>query len=87
MYILIQIIIAVARLFTFLVIVDVILSYFMDPYHPLRMNIDRLVAPFLNPIRRLIPTIGMVDFSPLILIILVQLLSNGLVNLLLFMAR
>ncbi len=87
LYVLAQIISSIARLFTLIVLVDVVLTYFMDPYHPVRMALDRLVNPFLNPIRRLIPAIAMLDFSPLILIILVQLISNGLVNLLLYMAR
>ncbi|RPH62196.1 MAG: YggT family protein [Chloroflexi bacterium] len=87
LYVLAQIISSIARLFTLIVLVDVVLTYFMDPYHPVRMALDRLVNPFLSPIRRLIPAIAMLDFSPLILIILVQLISNGLVNLLLYMAR
>jgi len=63
-----------------LVIVKVILSYFMDPYHPVRQTIDNLVEPFLAPIRRVVPLIGMFDFSPLILIILVQILASVLIR-------
>ena len=59
-----------------LVIVKVILSYFMDPYHPVRRTLDNLVEPMLAPIRRVVPLIGMFDFSPLVLIILVQVLSS-----------
>jgi YggT family protein len=60
---------------TLLVIADVVLSYFMSPYHPIREIIDRLVAPMLDPIRRIMPQTGMVDFSPLVLIILLQLVE------------
>jgi YggT family protein len=63
-----------------LVIVKVILSYFMDPYHPVRRTIDNLVEPFLAPIRRVVPLIGMFDFSPLVLIILVQILASVLIR-------
>ncbi|GAB4504931.1 MAG: YggT family protein [Anaerolineales bacterium] len=63
-----------------LVIVKVVLSYIMDPYHPVRRTIDNLVEPFLAPIRRVVPLIGMFDFSPLILIILVQILSSALIT-------
>jgi len=63
----------------------VILSYFMDPYNPLRSVIDRLVEPLLSPIRRVLPTMGMFDFSPLVLIILVQLIASILVRLLLML--
>jgi YggT family protein len=61
----------------------VILSYFLDPYHPVRRGVDRIVEPLLAPIRRVVPLIGMLDISPLILIILIQLISSLLVRLLL----
>jgi YggT family protein len=73
---------AISQLLVLLVIVSVILSYFMDPYHPIRRAIDGVVEPMLTPIRRIVPNIGMLDFSPLVLIILIQLLSNILVRVL-----
>ena len=73
---------AISQLLVLLVIVSVILSYFMDPYHPIRRAIDGVVEPMLAPIRRIVPLVGMLDFSPLILIILIQLLSNILIRLL-----
>ena len=63
-----------------LVIVKVILSYFMDPYHPVRQTIDNLIEPLLAPIRRVVPLIGMFDISPLIFIILVQILASVLIR-------
>ncbi len=72
----------VVQLITLLVIVKVLLSYFMAPYHPVRQGIDRVVEPMLQPIRRLIPGMGMLDFSPLILIIIVQLLGRILITIL-----
>lgn len=68
-----------SQLLVLLVIVSVILSYFMDPYHPIRRSIDSVVEPMLAPIRRVVPLVGMLDFSPLILIILIQVLSNLIV--------
>jgi YggT family protein len=52
----------------------------MDPYHPIRRTLDNLVEPMLAPIRRVVPLIGMFDFSPLVLIILVQILSSALIR-------
>jgi YggT family protein len=66
-----------------LILAHIFLSYFMSPYHPVRERIDRLVVPFLAPIRRIIPAVGNIDFSPLILIIIVQLLGTILINLVL----
>lgn len=78
--ILIQLINIISQFIILLVIVKVILSYFMDPYHPLRRMLDGVVEPMLDPIRRVVPLIGMFDFSPLILIILVQILSSVLIR-------
>ena len=79
-YLLARIINVLAQFIVLLVIVKVILSYFMDPYHQVRQSIDNLVEPMLVPIRRIVPLVGMFDFSPLILIILVQILSSALIT-------
>jgi YggT family protein len=52
----------------------------MDPYHPVRRSIDSVVEPMLAPIRRVVPLIGMLDFSPIILILLIQVLSNLIIR-------
>ena len=82
MIVLIQAINIFSQVLTFIILAHVILSYFMDPYHPVRAFIDRLVEPLLAPIRSVVPLIGMMDFSPVILIILVQLISSILVKIL-----
>jgi YggT family protein len=74
---------SISQLLVLLVVVSVILSYFMDPYHPLRRSIDSVVEPLLAPIRRVVPLIGMLDLSPLILIILLQVVSNLIIRFLL----
>jgi YggT family protein len=63
------------QLLTLIVVVDVVLSYFMSPFQPVRRFLDRIVEPMLRPIRHLLPRTGMIDFSPLVLIILLQLLD------------
>jgi len=73
---------ALSQLLVLLVIVAVILSYFMDPYHPVRRSIDGVVDPMLAPIRRVVPSLGGLDFSPLVLIILIQLISTIIIRLL-----
>jgi YggT family protein len=79
MILLIQIIDVVAQILVVLVIVSAILSFFMDPYHPIRRGVDNIVQPMLEPIRRVVPNVGMFDFSPLVLIILIQVVSNLLI--------
>jgi YggT family protein len=80
---LITIINIVSQLLTLLIFAAVILSFFMDPYHPIRRGVDNIVEPMLAPIRRVVPAVGMFDFSPLILILLIQLIKGLLVMLLL----
>ena len=61
-----------------LILLKIILSYFLDPFHPIRQSIDRLIEPLLKPIRDIVPSFGRFDFSPVILMILVQILAYGL---------
>ena len=69
-------------LLVLLVIISAILSFVMDPYHPVRRWIDSIVEPMLIPIRRVVPLVGALDFSPLILIILIRIVFNLILNLL-----
>lgn len=80
--ILIRIINFSASLLVLLIFIHIALSYFMDPYHPIRQSLERLVGPLLNPIRRAVPLIGMFDISPIILVLLISVLQSALVNLL-----
>ena len=70
------------QLLVLLIIASAILSYFMPPYHQVRQMIDRIVEPMLTPIRRVIPLVGSLDFSPLVLIILIQITASVLISLL-----
>ena len=42
--------------------------------------LNRLTEPFLRPIRRILPYLGGIDLSPVILILLLILYSNSLFN-------
>jgi YggT family protein len=77
--ILIIIVNTVQQILVILIIASVILSYFMDPNHPVRRGVDNIVQPLLEPIRRVVPLAGMLDFSPLVLILLLQLVGRFLV--------
>lgn len=79
---LIDIVELLSQLLTLLIFVSVILSYVMDPYHPVRRGIDNIIEPMLMPIRRVVPTAGMFDFSPMILMLLIQFASRLIVAIL-----
>ena len=67
---------------TLVVFVDVILSFVLNPFHPVRRALDSVVEPMLAPIRRLLPPAGGLDFSPAVLLILIQIIGRVLVSLL-----
>jgi YggT family protein len=83
MTILVQIVSIFSLILILLVILSAFLSYFMDPYHPVRRGVNSIVEPMLAPIRQVVPSAGMIDFSPLVLIVLIQLVTRLIVAFLL----
>ncbi len=73
----------VIQILILLIFVSVILSFFLSPYHPVRTAIDKIIDPLLTPIRRVVPLVGMFDFSPLILMILLDVIDQILRSILL----
>ena len=76
MSVLIPVVELLVRVLSLIVIIYVFLAYFMAPYHPIRATFARFIDPMLNPIRRVVPLIGMIDFSPFILLIIIQILGR-----------
>jgi YggT family protein len=63
---------------TLLILVRVALSWFpgIDPWNPLVRALRAVVDPVLLPFRRLLPTFGGIDFSPIVAIIVLTWLSH-----------
>ena len=58
-----------------------ILSWFrMDPHSPLIQALSSITEPIIDPIRRIMPRIAMMDFSPLVAILLIQFLISPLMQ-------
>jgi YggT family protein len=55
----------------FALIVQAVLSW-VNPYSPIGPMFDAVTRPFLRPIRRVVPPVANIDLSPLVLIILLQ---------------
>ncbi len=53
----------------------------IDPYHPIVRILYQLTDPILNPIRRF-ATFGMMDFSPIVALILLEVIRTLLISLL-----
>lgn len=71
-----------SQLLILLIFIYALISWFVSPYHPIREAIGRVIDPLLDPIRRVIPTVGGFDFSPLILMILIEVIARILINIL-----
>jgi YggT family protein len=64
----------------FALLVQAVLSW-VNPYSPVAPVFDALTRTFLRPIRRIVPPLGGVDLSPLVLIVLLQVLLIPLAHL------
>jgi YggT family protein len=70
----------IANILSLLIIVDSLLSFVLSPYHPVRAVMGRILQPLYAPIRRILPAAGGMDFSPLVLLILITVLEQILVS-------
>ncbi|XAH25086.1 YggT family protein [Xylophilus sp. GW821-FHT01B05] len=61
-------------MFTALFIIYAVMSW-VQPHSPLRPIVDRLCEPLLAPLRRHLPAIAGFDFSPLVALVLLQILA------------
>ncbi len=58
-----------------LILLRVVVSWYLPrPTNILVIILYRLTEPILAPLRRIIPRVGMLDFSPLVAVILLQLI-------------
>lgn len=70
----------VLYLYSFVILARVLMSWIqVDPYSPLARTIFNLTEPVLAPIRNLLPQSAGLDFSPIIAMILLQIIGQFLV--------
>jgi YggT family protein len=68
---------ALIDFYSLLVLVTVIMSWLpIRRRHPLALMLYRLTEPLLDPIRRMLPPMGGLDLSPMILLIVLQFLKR-----------
>lgn len=90
MFTVVRIVSLIFQAYQFLILIRVLLSWVnVNPYgrainHPLIDLLYRLTDPVLEPLRRLIPPIGgMLDISPIVAMILLEVVRQVIVRLLL----
>ena len=68
--------------FMALLFIEVIFSW-INPYHPVAGFVRDMNRPLLQPVRRILPTLGGFDFSALVVFFLLQFISRMATNLIL----
>ncbi len=63
------------------ILARVLLSWVrVSPYHPAVELLYQITEPVLAPLRRVIPPVGMMDISPIIAMLLLQIIQQVLVE-------
>ena len=69
------------ELYSFVILARVLMSWVnVDPYSPLARVIYDLTEPVLAPVRNLLPPAAGLDFSPIIVLVLLQIVGSMLAN-------
>ena len=69
------------QLLALAVLVRALLSWFVrDPYNPIVQILDSVTEPILQPLRQIVPRFGMMDLSPLVAIIVLQVIASLILN-------
>lgn len=77
-----QIIILFTTILTIAIFARAILSWFqLDPRSPIVQLLDTVTEPILEPIRRIMPRLGMFDLSPLVAMLLLNVVGQVLAQL------
>ena len=74
------VIITILDVLSWVIIIDALLSFVLSPDHPIRGTFGRILQPIYAPIRRILPPMGMMDFTPLVVLILIRVLEMLLVS-------
>ncbi len=47
-----------------------------DPYNPIVRALDSITEPILQPLRQIVPRVGMIDITPIVAIILLSVIAQ-----------
>ena len=70
-------------LLSFAILARVLISWGrVDPHHPAVQFLMEITEPVLRPIREMMPSMGMMDFSPIIALLLLSVLERIILTIL-----
>lgn len=72
----------VLQIYTFVLLIRILITWIpnLDPYNPIVQMLFQVTEPVLEPARKLIPPIGMIDISPIVVFIVLGILQDLLVR-------
>ena len=65
-----------ANILSLVIIIDTLLSWVLTPDHPVRSALGRILQPLYAPVRRLVPPLGMMDVTPIVLLLLIYVVEQ-----------
>ena len=70
------------EIYTFVLLIRILASWIpnLDPYNPIVRLLYQATEPVLDPARKLIPPIGMIDISPIVVFIVLGIVRDLLVQ-------
>jgi YggT family protein len=72
----------ITGILSILIVLDTLLSYLLREGNPVRRVLLTILTPIYAPIRRFVPPLAGIDFTPLVAIIILQILDAVLIGLL-----
>ena len=67
------------EVYSYIVLASVLVSWIqLPPDNPIVQILDTFTEPLLDPIRKMMPDMGGLDFSPMILFVLLSMLSSSI---------
>lgn len=78
---LLEILLLAIRIYSFALIIYIFMSWFPGARESsVGLLLTKICEPYLEVFRRIIPPLGMIDFSPIVAIIVLQLARSGLIT-------
>ncbi|PLS16608.1 hypothetical protein CVD28_16125 [Bacillus sp. M6-12] len=82
MYTVVLIILKLMKIYSYALIAYILMSWFPNARETaIGQFLGKICEPYLEVFRRFIPSIGMIDISPIVAIFVLQLASSGLLEL------
>lgn len=75
------------RIYFYIIFAYIIMSWIGGRDSAIGQVLGRIVEPYLSPFRRIIPPLGMIDFSPIVALFALNFIEIGLRQVILFIAR